>query len=118
MNYQVFTPAPELQPFVKCFWTLEDEGSGEPVKQRIVPDGCIEMIFHYGDLFRQFFDDGTNVIQPRCFIFGQITKYIEIAPTGKTGAISARFLPGGLLPFLDIEISSLENKAASRKFLA
>ena len=113
MNYQVYSPVPELRPFVKCFWTLDDEGSQEPVRQRILPDGCIEMIFHYGDLFRQYFEDGTNTIQPRCFVFGQITKFIEIAPTGKTGTISARFLPGGLLPFLHVDISSLENKAVS-----
>ena len=111
MNYQVYTPSPELQPFVKCFWSLDDEKQDEPVKQRVLPDGCMEMIFHYGDLYKQYFEDDSTIIQPRSFVFGQITKYIEIAPTGISGIISARFLPDGLTPFLDIPVSSLENKA-------
>ena len=47
MNYKVYDPAPALQSFVKCFCTFEDEGTEEPVKQRVVPEGCMEMIFHY-----------------------------------------------------------------------
>ena len=111
MNYQVYTSVPELQSFVKCFWTLEDDGIEKPVKQRVLPDGCMEMIFHYGDLYQQYFEDGSSILQPRSFVFGQITSYIEIAPTGITGLVAARFLPDGLTPFLDIPLSSLENKA-------
>ena len=112
MDYEVYTTAPELQPFIKCFWSLEDHDvKSEPVKQRVLPDGCMEMIFHYGDLYRQYFEDGTSLIQPRSFIYGQITKYIEIAPTGVSGIISARFLPDGICPFINIPLSALENKA-------
>lgn len=114
MNYQVYTPLPELQPFVKCFWTLNDDDvTKNPVKQRILPDGCMEMIFHYADLYQQYFEDGSSIIQPRSFVFGQITTYIEIAPTGITGLIAARFLPDGLGPFLEMPVSSLANKATA-----
>jgi AraC-like DNA-binding protein len=113
MNYQVYDPLPELQPFIKCFWTLDDERKEQPVKQRVVPDGCMEMIFHYGDLYKQYFEDGSSITQPRSFIFGQITKYIEIAPEGISGVVAARFFPEGLLPFLSIPVSALENKAIS-----
>jgi AraC-like DNA-binding protein len=113
MDYKVYDPSPELQPFVKCFWTLDDERKQELVKQRVVPDGCMEMIFHYGDLYKQYFEKGTSIVQPRSFIFGQITKYIEIAPTGASGIVAARFFPEGLEPFLSIPISTLENKAIS-----
>lgn len=113
MNYQVYTPVPELQPFVKCFWTLDDEATEAPVRQRVLPDGCMEMIFHYGDLYQQYFEDGSSIIQPRSFVFGQITSYLEIAPTGVSGIVSARFLPDGLLPFLTRPVSELKNKAVS-----
>ena len=111
MNYQVYNPSPELQPFVKCFWSLEDEATNEHAKQRILPDGCIEMVLHYGDPYRQYFEDGSSILQPKSFIYGQITKYIEIAPTGVSGIISARFLPDGISPFINLPVSSLENKA-------
>ncbi|MGZ8552408.1 MAG: DUF6597 domain-containing transcriptional factor [Chitinophagaceae bacterium] len=111
MNYQVYTPIPDLQSFVKCFWTLEDDGIEQAVKQRVLPDGCMEMIFHYGDPYRQYFEDGSSIIQPKSFVFGQIISYIEIEPTGVTGLVAARFLPDGLSPFLKTPVSSLENKA-------
>lgn len=111
MNYQVYNVSAELQPFVKCFWSLEDDQQEEPVKQKVLPDGCMEMIFHYGDLYMQYFEDGSSIIQPKSFVFGQITKYIEIAPTGVSGIISARFLPEGITPFINIPVTSLENRA-------
>lgn len=113
MNYQVYAPSPVLRDFIKCFWTLDDKASEAPVKQRIVPDGCMEMIFHYGDLYRQYFEDGSSVLQPKSFVFGQITNHIEIAPTGISGIVAARFLPGGLMPFLEIPVADLENKPVS-----
>lgn len=111
MDYQVYTPAVELNQFVKCFWTLEDEGLEEPVRQRIVPDGCMELIFHYGDLYKQHFEDGSSIVQPRSFVFGQISRFIEIEPTGVSGIVAARFHPDGLTPFLSMPVSELENKA-------
>ena len=117
MDYKVYTPSPELQSFVKCFWTLEDGGSKEPVKQRVIPDGCMELIFHYGDLYKQYFEDGSAIVQPRSFIFGQITTYLEIAPTGKSGIVAARFLPDGLTPLLSMPVAHLENKATSLDIL-
>ena len=111
MDYQVFDPPNELRPFIKCFWTLESTANENPSRQRVVPDGCMEMIFHYGDLYRQYLEDGSSLIQPKSFVFGQITRFLEIEPTGKTGIISARFLPEGLLPFIQIPVVELENKA-------
>ncbi len=117
MHYQVHPVSPELQFFVKCFWTLEEEATAEPVKQRVVPDGCMEMIFHCGELYRQYFTDGTSLLQPRSFIFGQISNYIEIAPTGVSNILAARFLPEGLAPFLQIPVTELENKAVGLELL-
>ncbi len=113
MDYQVYTPSPDLQSFVKCFWTLDAPAETEPVKQRVLPDGCMELIFHYGDLFQQFFEDGSSIIQPRSFVFGQISRFIEIAPTGVSGIVAARFLPEGLMPFLCMPVTALDNKAVA-----
>jgi len=111
MNYEVFTPVAELQALVKCFWTLAEDGSTVPEKQRVLPDRCMEMIFNYGDQYRQYFEDGSSVIQPKCFVYGQISTYIEIEPTGRTGIVAARFFPEGLVPFIETAIADLENRA-------
>lgn len=111
MNYQVYPPCRELQAFVKCFWSLEDDGSSKRQRQRVVPDGCMEMIFHFGDHYRQYFSNGSSYIQPRSFVYGQITHYLEIEPTGVTGIIAARFLPEGLQPLLPVPVTSLQDRA-------
>lgn len=113
MNYQTFEPSKDLSPLIKCYWTLENPKEEIPEKQTIVPDGCMEMIFHYGDLYRQYIEKGKSIIQPRCFVIGQLTRPLEIEPTGETGIFSVRFHPNGFLPFATIPIKELENKAVS-----
>jgi len=111
MTYHTYSPDPTLAPFIKCFWTLDAAAESEPEKQRIVPDGCMEMIFHYGDYYQQYLENGEAIIQPKSFIFGQLSRPLTIAPTGKTGIFAIRFLPDGFLPFALLPLSTFENRA-------
>ena len=95
MNYQTFDPNQDLTPLIKCYWTLESSKNATQEKQTIILDGCIEMIFHYGDLYRQYTENGRSTIQPKCFVIGQMTRPLEIEATGKTGIFSVRFHPNG-----------------------
>ena len=117
MDYQQYEPAESLQSFIKCFWTLDAPAQAITEKQRIVPDGCMEMIFNYGDPYKQFFEDGNNIIQPRCFVFGQITSPLEIMPTGVSGIIAARYQPDGFIPFSSYPVQQMENKAVPLSLL-
>jgi Domain of unknown function (DUF6597) len=44
---------PALAPYVKCVWSLESDtpvhGSG---RERILPDSCVELVFHFHDPYR------------------------------------------------------------------
>lgn len=113
MNYQTFEPNQDLITFIKCYWTLESPKEETSEKQTIVPDGCMEMIFHYGDLYKQYIENGNYIIQPKCFVIGQLTRPLEIEPTGETGIFSVRFHPNGFLPFATIPIKEMENTAVS-----
>lgn len=113
MNYQTFNPSEELTTLIKCYWTLESPREERPEKQTIVPDGCMEMIFHYGDLYKQYTGNENSILQPKCFVIGQLTRPLEIEPTGKTGIFSVRFHPNGFLPFATIPIKAMENTAVS-----
>ncbi|KQC00014.1 helix-turn-helix domain-containing protein [Pedobacter sp. Hv1] len=111
MNYNTILPSADLDSFVKCYWTLEGPAYPNPEKQRIVPDGCMEMIFHCGDLYEQYFEDGSHIVQPKAFVFGQITKPLEIRQTGKTAIFAIRFHPHGFVPFISVPASTMENRA-------
>lgn len=113
MDYQTYLPPPDLSPFVKCYWTLVDVNNQKPERQRIVPDGCMELIFQLGDIYKQYTSDDAFLLQPRCFVFGQITQTLDIEPTGRTETFAVRFHPNGFKPFATIAISSMENRAVS-----
>ena len=113
MNYKTYPPSKELSTFIKCFWTLESPLEKEQKKQRIIPDGCMEMIFHYGDLYKQYLEDGNFIIQPKCFVFGQITEALEIEPTGRIGIFAIRFHPNGFTPFSSIDVNKMRNTTTS-----
>ncbi|AEE48786.1 helix-turn-helix transcriptional regulator [Haliscomenobacter hydrossis] len=113
MNYQTYPPSPDLAPLIKCFWSLEFSDNTTLEKQTIVPDGCMELIVHFGDLYQQFQVDGSSSVQPRSFVFGQLSSSLEIAPTGHTGIIAARFHPDGFTPMTPTALAEMENKAVA-----
>lgn len=106
MDYQLYAADASLAPYIKCYWSLTGDAE-TPTRERIFPDGCIELIFHSGDLFRKYDATDNYHIQPRSFIHGQITEYIEVEPTGSVKIFSARFQPGGLQRFIDFEVGEL-----------
>ena len=117
MNYQTYQPQPDLSAFINCYWTLKAPKEDQPEKQRIVPDGCMEMIFHLGDLYKQYTHDNAYITQPKCFVFGQITRPLYIEPTGATNIFAVRFQADGFTPFAEIPISEMENNAVPLEVL-
>lgn len=113
MKYETFEPNEDLKSLIKCYWTLENHSEEKTEKQIIVPDGCMEMIFHHGDLYRQYIKNNNFIIQPRSFVIGQLTRPLEIEATGKTGIFSIRFHPDGFVPFCSLPVKELENTAVS-----
>lgn len=111
MKYQTYEPVASLSTLVRCYWTLESPIESPVAKQTIVPDGCMEMIFHYGDLYKQYSQNGSSIIQPRCFVIGQLTQPLEIEPTGVTGIFAVRFQPNGFFPFATVPIKEMANTA-------
>ncbi|WP_027386031.1 helix-turn-helix domain-containing protein [Chryseobacterium gregarium] len=116
MDYQTFQPDADLELLVKCYWTLDSPKADIPHAQIIVPDGCMEMIFHYGDLYNQYID-GKASVQPRSCVFGQLTHPLKIEPTGITGIFSVRFHHDGFIPFATIPIKDMDDRAISLETL-
>ncbi|HEU4710547.1 MAG TPA: helix-turn-helix transcriptional regulator [Pyrinomonadaceae bacterium] len=112
MRYCEIHPQPPLNNFVECFWTLEGDGpssAGSP--ERILPDGCVELILNFGARFSQHSDAG-RVLQPRHFLVGQMTGPILISPTGRVELLGVRFHPGGTSPFLHLQMNEVTDQVA------
>src|ERR1700752_5492455 len=103
MRYREVQPSSSLAPFIECFWTLEgDAHLCEQTPQRILPDGCAEIILNFAERFTELGDDSRERLQPRYFLVGQMTHPVMIRPTGLVELIGIRFHPGGTVPFLPL----------------
>ncbi|RPD41519.1 AraC family transcriptional regulator [Chitinophaga barathri] len=110
MNYQTFQPHTDLASLVKCYWSLEVPAETDAQKQRILPDGCIEMIFILGDDIKRYTSETKFIIQPRAVVVGQITEPFIIEPTGYVQCFAARFYPYGFANFITTPVKDLANK--------
>jgi AraC-like DNA-binding protein len=110
MLYEEIPPSPPLAAFIKCFWMLESPPAEQPARERILPDGCMEIVFNLADPFTQFEDDGTGSCQPRTLLVGQMRRYLMIEPTGRVSIIGIRFKPGGAYPFLGMPQDEIAGK--------
>jgi AraC-like DNA-binding protein len=110
MRYSEIKPTAPLRRFVECFWTLEGEGSVDrSPAERILPDGCVELILNFGDLFQQHFESERQ-LQPRNFLVGQMTGPMLISPCGAVELLGIRFQPGGTRPFVDVPAHELTDR--------
>jgi AraC-like DNA-binding protein len=111
LNPKVYEPHIELTEFVKRYWTLEGVKEDTPLKNTIVPDGTMKLIFHYGDTYKHHSKNGEIIILPKCFLIGQLTEPYVIEPIGTTGSFVVQFKPNGFLPLATIPIKEMENTA-------
>lgn len=108
MHYQTYLPHPSLSKYIRCYWTLDIMAMPPATyPERIFPDGCTELIFHYGDVFRKQTATRQSDIQPRSFVHGQIKSFIEIEATGRTGMLAVRFTPSGLKAFTPHNVNTV-----------
>ncbi len=110
MNYQTFEPHPDLQSLINCYWTLEVPAETDKGKQRIVPDGCIEMAFILGDDIKRYTSQEEFILQPRAMVLGQTMEPFYIEPTGYVNTFAVSFYPYGFANFVTVPIKNLANK--------
>lgn len=117
MDYRTFQPHDDLKSLIKCYWTLEVPPSDSPQRQRIIPDGCIEMAFILGDDIRRYTSRDEFILQPRAMVLGQTIDPFYIEPTGYVNTFAIRFYPYGFANFVTIPVSELANKETPLEFL-
>jgi AraC-like DNA-binding protein len=108
MLYTEHQPAQALTEFLECIWFMSSEdNSADRPPERILPDGCVEWIFHLGAPFQRLISPGTTgntpgkwELQPRSFVVGELTRFLLLQPTGSVDVMGVRFRPGRAYRFL------------------
>jgi AraC-like DNA-binding protein len=97
-RYQEFAPRADLAPHVRCVWLFE--GGEEAEDQRIAPDGCSELIVHFGQPYLERTADGGAFRQAPVVFAGQLTRPLHLRADGPAGVIGVRFHPAGAWGYL------------------
>jgi AraC-like DNA-binding protein len=112
MHYRELPPAPALRAYIRCYWTLQAPANSDAAPQRVLPDGCVEIVINLGARFIRCLPSGAEV-QPHVLVIGPTTRHVTIAPTGHVRLIGIRFAPGGAFPFLSVPPRELRDEAPS-----
>lgn len=108
VRFREYPVHPALAPFVKCIWSQEsDKAIFDASRERILPDSCVELVFHFRDPFRTHFPDGTTTLQPHSFVVGQMKRFLEIEPAGRMGLLAIRFHARGAYLFFQRPLSEV-----------
>jgi AraC-like DNA-binding protein len=94
LRYEQRRPGTALEPFVECLWAISARGAAATRSpERVVPDGCPELIVHLGDPFaRQV--GGRWVMQPRVFLAGTLSRPWLLRPGRRVDTVGIRFRAG------------------------
>jgi AraC-like DNA-binding protein len=108
MIFKRIEPQACYRDFIACYWFIEDD-SNRPQKQKIIPDGFTEMIFHFADPFRICLD-GRWKTQERSLVAGQIRKHFYIENTGLVDVMGVKLKPTALTRLFSMDMSKLTDK--------
>lgn len=90
MRYAEFLPSPRLAALVERFWLLQ--GAARGAADTILPDGRVELIFHYSGSFWRH-GGAHPVRQPASLLAGQMIAPVRLAPSGVAGIAAIRLRP-------------------------
>ncbi|MEM7201075.1 MAG: AraC family transcriptional regulator [Planctomycetota bacterium] len=89
-------PPSDLAPFVSCFWELRAAHASPSRRlERVVPDGCAELVFHLGTPFRVVSDAGLHR-QAAALLAGVTTSAVLLEPSTDADVFGIRLRPGGM----------------------
>jgi len=109
-SYRELRPHRPLDRFIRCFWFLRGDAAelhGEP--QKILPDGCMEIVIHLGAPFRRV-RGAVGQTQAGAFLVGQLTECFLVEQRGFVHVMGVRFTPPGAAAFLPFDLSEIQDE--------
>ena len=105
MRYVEYPPTPRLAALVERFWLLE--GSSVGSADAIIPDGRVELVFHYGAPFWRHDAQGVRERQPAALLVGQMVEPVVLAPDGPAGVAAIRLRPAASRTLLGFSLQDV-----------
>ena len=118
MNYIEIKPNKFLSRYIKCYWMLEGKShSGYEESDRVLPDGCIELIINFKEPFQEFTGNKNFETQAKTFVVGQIKNYKLLKPSNDFSMLGIRFNPTGAYNFFNFPLSELTSQTVDAEII-
>ncbi|MBD8026738.1 AraC family transcriptional regulator [Ureibacillus sp. Re31] len=114
MPYIERKPPEKLAPYVKCIWYLNHRYNEWNHDEVLWPDGCYELIFHFGSNYRV-----NNEQMETSFLIGSLTRYHRLKSDGEIRLFGVRIKPWALNYFLDqaVDLKKMKDTFVPLKYL-
>jgi methylphosphotriester-DNA--protein-cysteine methyltransferase len=114
LTYTEAAPAPDLAHLVRCYWTIDGRvAPGERVSNRVLPDGCMDVIFNLADTP----EDGIGQLPEAAYVVGTMPEAIIVSLTGRVEMVGVRFQPGAAVSWLGVPAPELTGEAVGLSML-
>lgn len=105
LRYREYAPPPDLAGRVECVWTLRSAaGLAAPRLNRVLPDGCTDLIFDLGDAP---LPDGRTRHRLRSYAVGAMRSASSVWLAGAPDLLGVRFRPGGAAGLLPLPLAEI-----------
>jgi len=119
MIHKLHFPKPPLSHFVENLWLVEGYAT-DFRREKILPDGAIELIIDLDTNPKTIFEDETSErfrTVSKGWISGERTRYIVIGAEMNQSMVGIRFKPGGAYPFFGFPISELSESVTELELI-
>ncbi|MFT3993568.1 MAG: helix-turn-helix domain-containing protein [Dysgonomonas sp.] len=100
--YQEYLPHPSLAQYIEVYWMSNGFVESE-MTQRILPDGCVDIIISLGENKKS----EMKLFTP--YIVGTMTTFLDVEYMGDVRMLGIRFCPGGIAALTPTPIYEFTN---------
>src|SRR5579859_6721158 len=112
MLFLTHIPQPPLNNFVELFWFYDGYPAGSHKKERLMPDGSVELVINLKENEARIYDrDNLARCQrlPGAILAGPHSSFFVIDTAQQDSVMGIHFKPGGAFPFFKMPASELHN---------
>ncbi len=109
MKFEFFQPSGILANYIKQYWLLETDQSDGSIVERVIPNGTVDLMFHYKKELFVKTETGNEYTQPKSFISGISSSFADVHSQGEIGMICVEFYPFAANCFFQLPLKEIEN---------
>ncbi|HEX3093991.1 MAG TPA: helix-turn-helix domain-containing protein [Candidatus Angelobacter sp.] len=112
MLFATHIPQPPLNRFVDLFWFYDGYSPGPHSKERLMPDGSVELVINLKEDEARIYDReklDKYVRLPGALLCGPHSSFFVIDTSQQASVIGVHFKPGGAFPFFKMPAGELHN---------